>query len=204
MTSNSRFRKRPLTADEAELWLQAMRHTKALRRRDREHLKQLIESEKASQDQDRDTPPQSTPAHPPKSALTAKNVPSKPQLSPALAQFDERQRRKLGKDTLLIEARLDLHGMRQTEAHSALKSFLWSCAANGMRHVLVITGKGRSEGNTAARDFFREERGVLRRLVPEWLASSEMRSVVVSFTTSHIRHGGDGALYIHLRKASRK
>jgi DNA-nicking Smr family endonuclease len=202
MTSNPRSRKRPLTAEEADLWLLAMRQTKALRRRDRERLRQAADADEALSDAD------AKPVQPAQGLLepssTAKPTRTKQQSPPTLAPFDERQRRKLGKDTDLIEARLDLHGMRQTEAHSALKSFLRSCAANGMRHVLVITGKGRSRDDSTTRDFFREERGVLRRLVPEWLTDPEIRGVVLSYTASHIRHGGDGALYIRLRKASRK
>ena len=122
---------------------------------------------------------------------------------PPLSPFDERQRRKLARDMGLIDARLDLHGMRQREAHRALTSFLRSCAARGMRHVLVITGKGAPEA-VRTRDFYGEERGVLRRQVPMWLAEPELRGVVVSYTTSHVRHGGEGALYVRLRKRNAK
>ena len=64
--------------------------------------------------------------------------------------------------------------------------------------MLVITGKGVSAERQ--RDHFMEERGVLRRLVPQWLCEPELRNFVVSYTASHVRHGGDGALYVKLRR----
>ena len=73
--------------------------------------------------------------------------------------------------------------------------------ARGLRSVLVITGKGGS-GTSADEmlDGRRSERGVIRRNVPVWLDEPELRAVVVSFTRAHVRHGGDGALYVHLRR----
>ncbi len=91
-----------------------------------------------------------------------------------------------------IEARLDLHGLTQSEAHAALTRFLRSASARGVRLVLVITGKGRrSDG----------EGGVLRRQVPHWLRLPEFRTFVIGFEDAHISHGGEGALYVRLRRA---
>jgi DNA-nicking Smr family endonuclease len=57
--------------------------------------------------------------------------------------------------------------------------------------VLVITGKGgRSDG----------ARGVLRRQVPQWLGLPEFRAYVVGFEDAHVAHGGEGALYVRIRK----
>jgi DNA-nicking Smr family endonuclease len=103
-----------------------------------------------------------------------------------------------------IEARLDLHGMRQAEAHRALRNFLLRCHDSGRRWVLVITGKGVSErSNRADRDdgfLEREERGTLRRNVPLWLSEPELRSIIISTSSAAPQHGGDGALYVYLRK----
>ncbi len=206
MTSDSPSRKRPLTAEEAELWLFAMRQAKAKRRRGQGRRKTGDEAaaaavEASPPDQSREEAAVPSPRRSaPEKGSVAPRPPSGP---PPLSQFDERQRRRLAKDTALIDARLDLHGMRQREAHSALISFLRSCAARGLRHVLVITGKGSPEA-VRNRDFYDEERGVLRRLVPMWLAEPELRGVVVSYTTSHVRHGGEGALYVRLRKKHAK
>ncbi len=121
-----------------------------------------------------------------------------PPKHPPLAAFEDKDRKRISRNPELIDSRLDLHGMRQREAHSALRSFLLSCASRGYRHVLVITGKGVTAERQ--RDHFMEERGVLRRLVPQWLAEPELRNLVVSYAASHIRHGGDGALYVKLRR----
>lgn len=125
--------------------------------------------------------------------------------APDLQAFDQKRARKLRSGRAEIEARLDLHGMKQIEAHAALRRFLLSCHGNGLRTVLVITGKG----GGARRDESEEswtgghERGVLKRNVPRWLAEPDLRRIVVSYTESSIRHGGEGAIYVHLRSASK-
>jgi DNA-nicking Smr family endonuclease len=60
---------------------------------------------------------------------------------------------------------------------------------------LVVTGKG---GGKAEPD--RGERGVLRRQVPLWLALPEFRHFIVGFAEAHVSHGGQGALYVRLRR----
>lgn len=128
--------------------------------------------------------------------------PPRPKATPELAAFDRKAARRLRQGQIEIEARIDLHGMRQHEAHVALRRFLLSCSARGLRWVLVITGKG----GPRARDgdgFGRSERGVLRKTVPMWLAEPELRAVVVSFTAAALPHGGEGALYVQLRKPDR-
>jgi DNA-nicking Smr family endonuclease len=99
---------------------------------------------------------------------------------------------KLSKGRLPIEGRVDLHGMTQSEAHHLLLSFLQRAHASGVRYVLVITGKGFSSGGD----------GVLRRQVPAWLSTPPFRALVSSHDVSARRHGGEGALYIRLRKSA--
>lgn len=96
------------------------------------------------------------------------------------------------------QARLDLHGLRQVEAHAALSRFLRGAHAKGLRMVLVITGKGDGEGEA-----WWEGRGVLRRSLPNWLDTPEMRTLVVAFQEADQRHGGAGAFYVQLRKPAR-
>lgn len=128
---------------------------------------------------------------------------------PQLSEFERKSARRIRSGRTEIEARIDLHGMRQAEAHSALRAFLFSCHARDKRWVLVITGKGggqksaddgenRWSWNNGAHD-----RGVLRRNVPRWLAEPELRSIVVSYCEAAIRHGGEGALYVQLRRRHR-
>ena len=92
-----------------------------------------------------------------------------------------------------IDARLDLHGMTQTRAHHALSGFLQRAHHDGLTFVLVITGKGKMGAES--------ERGVLRRQVPHWLSLPEFRALVVGFEEAHIGHGGEGALYVRIRRA---
>ena len=89
--------------------------------------------------------------------------------------------------------------MKQREAHAALRRFLKSAQGKGYRHVLVITGKGAV--TDARRSFYEEdERGVLRQAVPHWLAAPDLAHVVVSFSPAPRRLGGEGALYVRLRR----
>jgi DNA-nicking Smr family endonuclease len=114
--------------------------------------------------------------------------------------LDRETARKLERGHLAVEARLDLHGMRQREAHAALRRFLKFAQGKGYRHVLVITGKG-SEPETPGSFYEEDARGVLRQAVPHWLGSPDLAHVVVSFASAPRRLGGEGALYVRLRKA---
>ncbi len=207
MTSKPPSRKRPLTAEEAELWAVAMRDAQALRRRrtvEHRAAAKARDKAEAAGSSEAETPPEprSTPSAPRSAPRSERRTPPDKAPVPPLGHFDERQRRKLSRNVDTIDARIDLHGMRQREAHLALRSFLTSCAVHGHRTVLVITGKGTRAEIERQRDFTGEERGVLRRLVPQWLAEHEFRSIVISFATAGPRHGGEGALYVRLRKFS--
>jgi DNA-nicking Smr family endonuclease len=116
-----------------------------------------------------------------------------PQQKPALAPLDRRTKQKLSRGREAIDARLDLHGMRQDEAHGALSRFLRRAQADGAKFVIVVTGKGLRGGEGS-------ERGVLRREVPRWLQMAEFRDVVVGFEVAAISHGGEGALYVRVRR----
>jgi DNA-nicking Smr family endonuclease len=122
-----------------------------------------------------------------------------PPLSPAASGLDRQTARKLDKGHLAVEARLDLHGMRQRDAHAALRKFLKWAQGQGYRHVLVITGKGSSAEEK--KSFYEEEaRGVLRQAVPHWLSHGDLAPMIVSFAEAPRRLGGGGALYVRLRK----
>ena len=90
--------------------------------------------------------------------------------------------------------------MRQRDAHDQLRRFLKTAQGRGLRHVLVITGKGADQ--TASKSFYEEEeRGVLRQVVPRWLAERDFANLVVSYSLAPRRLGGEGAIYVRLRKA---
>lgn len=114
---------------------------------------------------------------------------------PPLAPLERRLRTQLRRGRQGVEAVIDLHGMRQDEAHMALRAFLRRQQAEGCKLVLVVTGKG-----AAGDSLFGEERGVLRRVVPHWLRLPDLRPLVVGFDEAEQRHGGSGALYIRLRR----
>lgn len=97
------------------------------------------------------------------------------------------------------EARLDLHGMTAERAHGALARFLHDHRRAGARCVLVITGKG---GRRAPEDapWLPEGAGVLRNAVPRWLRTAPLSDLVIGVYAAHLRHGGEGALYVYLRK----
>jgi DNA-nicking Smr family endonuclease len=131
----------------------------------------------------------------PKSPIAAAPLaPSVPRPNPPPpAPLGRKARRRLARGSDAIDGRLDLHGMTQAQAHGALLGFLRAAAARGARVVLVITGKG-------ARGDGPGERGVLKRQVPMWLRLPEFREFVVGFEAAGIGHGGDGAMYVRLRR----
>lgn len=141
--------------------------------------------------------PAPTPSH-----AIIKRPPPLPTPGPSPLELERRKARKLSSGRIEIEARIDLHGMRQAEAHSALLRFLHRAYGNGKRWVLVITGKGAPVKTAYDERFDRDgdERGVLRRNVPRWLAEPDVAPIIIGFTTAAIRHGGEGALYVHLRR----
>lgn len=124
----------------------------------------------------------------------------KPRAVPPLSQFETKRARRLRSGRIEVDARIDLHGMRQNEAHIALRGFLHSSHRKGHRIVLVITGKGSPANETSGWGDRHAPRGVLRRNVPQWLSEPDLRALVVSFAPAAQRHGGDGALYVHLRR----
>jgi DNA-nicking Smr family endonuclease len=111
---------------------------------------------------------------------------------PPLAPLGRRMKQRVARGKDEIDGRLDLHGLTQDEAHAALLRFLRTASSRGARLVLVITGKGAraAEG----------ERGVLKRQVPHWLGLPEFRALVIGFEDAHVTHGGEGALYVRVRR----
>jgi DNA-nicking Smr family endonuclease len=141
-------------------------------------------------------PDETLPSRKPSKARAEKGVPPSPPpprpKPPALAPIDRRTITRLGRGAIAIDARIDLHGMTQQAAHHRLIDFLRGAQSGGAKLVLVITGKGREEGG--------EGRGVLRRVVPQWLSSADLRGVIVGFDEAGRAHGGSGALYVRLRR----
>jgi DNA-nicking Smr family endonuclease len=126
---------------------------------------------------------------------------------PPLAQMDRRTAQRLGRGQIEPEARLDLHGEGVETARMKLLHFLSGQRHQGVRLVLVITGKGASpfaRHTLHGQSHFHtpEREGRLRREVPMWLHEEAFRTHAVGFQPAHPKHGGGGAFYIRLRKQS--
>ena len=174
-------RPRHLTAEERKLWAEVLRGVTPFAGRVRPEV------------------PPSSPQEPaPLAGPSVQEVPNPrpgPRLPP-LAPLERRMRVGLRRGTRTVESAIDLHGMRQAEAHDTLVGFLRRCQAAGHSVVLVVTGKG---GRGTPGDLF-DERGILRRVVPHWLRLPELRPLVIGFEEAEPQHGGSGALYVRLRR----
>ncbi len=111
-----------------------------------------------------------------------------------LPTLDAPLRKRLKRGRAEIEGRLDLHGMRQEQAHQTLRHFIIGAQARGARVVMVVTGKGGSMASDA------HERGILRRMTPLWLQAADLHPLIIGIEAAAPHHGGEGALYIHLRR----
>jgi DNA-nicking Smr family endonuclease len=181
-SERNRPRARQLSADEHRLWTAVIRAVKPLKPTPIDPPPDLFHAAPPADE----TPP----------AAPGPVVPPVRSNAPPLAPFDRRFRQRLARGTEPLRRRLDLHGCTQREAHDALIHFLRAAQADGHKVVLVVTGKG--QRNAAGDPFV--ERGVLRRLVPQWLKAPEFRELVVGFDAAHAGHGGEGALYVRLRR----
>ncbi len=137
------------------------------------------------------------PAPPPATTEPPVDRPAKPSTPPPLAPIERRLKRDLSRGRAAIDGALDLHGLTQAEAHQALRGFLRHSQARGARLVIIVTGKG---GATDDFSGWPNERGVLKRVTPQWLRESDLRSVVLGFEEAGRAHGGSGALYVRLRR----
>jgi DNA-nicking Smr family endonuclease len=186
MSKEGGRRPRGLSKDESELWEGVTRSVAPLKKR----VRRPTDSEVNPADEP------ATPTAPRKVATVPQSSSSKlrpePKAPPSLTPFDRKTRQKIARGKREIGGRLDLHGHTQDEAHAALLRFLRGAQAKGASVVLVITGKGaRGPGG---------EQGVLKRAVPMWLRLPEFRDYVIGFDDAAIGHGGEGALYVRVRK----
>lgn len=177
-------RRRVLSADERALWESVAKQARPLRGGKKKRVAKVEVAEPSPPVVARRRSEAATPPGQP--------VATKPP-SPPLVPLARRERAHLVRGRIEIDARLDLHGMTQARAHGALLRFLQRSSGEGLRFVLVVTGKGDRTGADSGR-------GVLRRQVPEWLSLPEFRALVIGFEEAHIGHGGAGALYVRVRR----
>jgi DNA-nicking Smr family endonuclease len=183
-------RRRRLTEDEHRLWSGVASSVVPLKRKPagpHHHGPILVTVE----------PPPRRRADPaaPRRAVVKPAAKPAPKPAPPMLRLERRQKQRLARGSEPIDGRIDLHGKTQSEAHAALLGFLRRAHADGARFVLVITGKGGAFGRGAG------EPGILKRQVPMWLRLPEFRAHVLAVEDAHVAHGGEGALYVRLRKA---
>lgn len=187
MTDRGR-RKRPTTEDR-DLWEAVSRGVKPLKHRPTPQKAPNEARQPAAGPMTR--PPKANvirPAPPEKRVRTPE--------PPRLAPLDRRMRMRVARGAVAIDARIDLHGLTQASAQQRLRHFLADAQSSGAKLVLVITGKGRQDETRP----LGEERGVLRRSVPIWLSSAEFRPYIIGYEPAGRTHGGEGALYVRVRK----
>jgi DNA-nicking Smr family endonuclease len=191
-----RRRGRSVSADERALWRFATRDAEPLAGR------AALVPEVAPEPAPEPPPPAPAPAAL-KSATKPQPVPvTLPPLHHRRAPgLDARSSEKLKRGQLPIEGRLDLHGMSQEQARRALDHFIAEAFADGRRALLVITGKGlRPRPEHEIDPWHGAGRGILKQAVPRWLNEAPNRARVLAFTDAQPRHGGDGALYVLIRR----
>ena len=123
---------------------------------------------------------------------------AKPRTEPGQV-IEPRMKRRLMRGQIEIDGTIDLHGMRQAEAHAALQRFVHARAGRGDRTLLVITGKGLKKTD----DMQIIDRGVLRAMLPVWLSEPALAPLIAGWDVSAQGHGGEGAFYVRLRRAPR-
>jgi DNA-nicking Smr family endonuclease len=177
-----------ISSAEAELWRLAVRDVAPLRRRDLG----LLRNPHAQAGEDR-AQPHALGDRPGTAQIAEPAIPVRPpaQMPPLdrLAGVDRATAERVRRGRYPVEAKLDLHGMTQAEAHAALARFVAGSRLVGRRCVLVVTGHGRTSG------------GVLKAAVPRWLAEPALRPHLLLIAPARPMHGGDGAVYVLLRKA---
>jgi DNA-nicking Smr family endonuclease len=187
MNTRNDKRYRVLSSDERVLWTAVTKSISPLRKLQKSETEKfetakLLREQKPEQTQE---------------SVGLKKIVQPLKTSLPLATIERAMKRRVVRGRQTIDARLDLHGLTQAEAHVTLLRFLRTASVRGARLVLVITGKGSKDLDP----YGESERGILRRQVPQWLASPSFRNLVISFEDAHITHGGEGALYVRVRQS---
>ena len=124
-------------------------------------------------------------------------------------RVDRKTRKRLGKGQQDVDRSVDLHGLTQDQAFRHLKSVIEGAIKRGDKTLLVVTGKGGArfsqsgDGTPIAqrtRADFDQFGGVLKRMVPIWLEGAELKPFIEAYGEAAKEHGGEGALYIILRR----
>jgi DNA-nicking Smr family endonuclease len=196
-------RRRTLRPEEQDLWQAVARTATPL------HPGRAADPAPAADLPPSPEPPKPLPAQPLQPFRLGEKVRALPghELVPPLAdrlaaaplRMDAKAFRHMTRGRIAPEARIDLHGMTLAEAHPELIRFVLNAQAQGMRLILVITGKGKPGADDGP---IPRRPGVLRHQVPQWLRQVPLAPAVLQVAEAHQRHGGAGAVYVYLRRGS--
>jgi len=196
------------TPEELELFGRVLGDAKPLRD-ERQRHKPAVEAEPAPDKPDGPKPKNKKPGKPVTRPSIQHPPPPKPDKAPAALSehdhgtapgIDRRLQVRLKRGQLPIEASIDLHGNSRERAHALLNGFLARAQAQGLRCVLVVTGKGRPDWDRPQWGEEAREIGVIRRALPGWLDDFPNKDRVLAYTRAQPHHGGAGAWYILLRR----
>jgi DNA-nicking Smr family endonuclease len=195
-------RRRDLSGEERELWALVTRDVKPAKKRARKHAAPTLAGEASAasarkQAQANRTGRSLVPG--PSAAKAGEGRKTRPareasRLS-ALHAGDPKADRRAAKGLIPIEARLDLHGLSEAAAHARVTRFVLRAQGDGLRLVLVITGKGAASGG--------EGRGVIRRRFIDWIESPPLRAAIARAAPAKPKDGGQGAFYVFLKRKTR-
>ncbi|MDZ4374216.1 MAG: Smr/MutS family protein [Phenylobacterium sp.] len=165
--------KRPLKPEELKIWGMVAATVHPLQGRS---------EPKPARPQTLDAPARITPRRPEAMATSGRD---------RVDPIEPNRKQRISREREAIGGRLDLHGLTQDRARAVMESFLKRAFNDGVRAVIVITGKG-VQGD-----------GVLRRRVPDWLGAAHLSHIVAGISEASRHHGGEGALYVALKRRPR-
>ncbi len=181
-------RARILHPDEATLFKETLRDAKPLPGKKRKSVPHAVAKSVAPKAKTTAASP-SPAARKQPAATVAQSKPLPPLKPGPTPGLDRRTHDRFKKGEMEIDGKLDLHGMTQDAAHSALVRFVERGVSAGYRCLLIVTGKGLREGS-----------GILRAQVPRWLNEAGLRPYLLAVNSARPQHGGDGALYVLLKR----
>jgi len=165
--------KRDLTGEEKKLWRRVASSVKT-----RRPLPADIDEPEPPKPAARDVVAAAAPPPPP---------PKKPRVAPA-PPHNRIGEKRVRRGKLDLGGSLDLHGHDQESAPAAIARFLWAAQKRGETTVIIITGVGRGG------------EGILKRRLPDWLSSPDLRTIVGGYAPAHRTHGGTGAFYVFVKR----
>ena len=188
--------RRSLSNQERELFESAMHDSEPIK--------------KSSRPRKKPSPAPQSPSAKTQMAKKVQETPAPPAAARHTIGIDGNTADRLRRGQMEPQARLDLHGLSERDAHRALVTFVRAARVRKLRLLLIVTGKGADQKRKAAAESAFElgldmrMRGVLRRLTPRWLGERGLAEMVADVREAHRRHGGSGALYVYLRKSAER